>query len=134
MQLLFDESEEFGLHRGLGILPGRVIRFPPPPSPSGSRPVKFPHIGWNNLLLPEGVRGWQGSILAELEEGVETYFVHSFVAVPREPGIVLAQTEYGGSRVTAAVSRGKVSGCQFHPEKSREAGLAILRAFAGGIA
>lgn len=128
MQFLFSESEEFGLHPGLGLIPGRVVRFPAPVAADGYN-YKIPHIGWNALLKPAG-GDWSGSVLGALREGDEAYFVHSFVAVPQDPGAVLAQVEYGGHRVTAAVRAGNVSGCQFHPEKSREAGLAIIRAFA----
>lgn len=129
MQFLFTESEEFGLHRGLDLIKGRVVRFPAPVAADGSN-YKIPHVGWNSLLKPEDGRDWTSSPLKHLREGDEMYFVHSFVAVPDNPGAVLAQTEYGGHRVTAAVRQGNVSGCQFHPEKSREAGLSIIRAFA----
>ena len=116
MQLLFDESEEMGLHAGLGLLPGRVLRFP-------EGELKVPHIGWNQL---EGV---QGSLLDGVEEGAYAYFVHSYYVEPGEPEDVLAMTEYG--LVFAAVmGRGRIWGAQFHPEKSQDVGMRLLANYA----
>ena len=129
MQFLFTESEEFGLHKGLDLIPGRVERFPAPTADDGIN-YKIPHMGWNSLLKPNASTGWSDGIFRHIKEGDEVYFVHSFVAVPASPGAVLAQTAYGGNRVTAAVRSGNIFGCQFHPEKSRETGLSIIRAFA----
>lgn len=129
MQFLFTESEEFGLHQGLGLIPGRVVRFPAPVAQDGSN-YKIPHVGWNGLRMPSGGRDWSSSILKSLKEGDEMYFVHSFVCVPEDPAHVLAEVEYGGHLVTAVARAGNVSGCQFHPEKSRDQGLSIIRAFA----
>jgi glutamine amidotransferase len=121
MQLLLDESQEFGLHRGLGIIPGTVAAIP---SRDG---LKVPHIGWNRIHPTGG--GWSGSVLSPLSDGAMVYFVHSFTAVPAREEHRLADAEYGGERISAAVHKDNVWGCQFHPEKSGEAGLAILRQF-----
>jgi glutamine amidotransferase len=116
MQLLFDESEEMGHHRGLGLLPGRVVRF-------AESDLKVPHIGWNQL------RFTIGGLLADIADGAYAYFVHSFYVVPEQPSDVLATTDYG-VEFASVVGRGKVWGAQFHPEKSQEVGLRLLANFA----
>jgi len=119
MQLLFDESEEMGHHRGLGLLPGRVVRFP-------DGELKVPHIGWNQLRLAEGLgQKAEGKLLQGIPDGAYSYFVHSYYPVVGEPGDVLATTEYG-VEFASVVGRGKVWGAQFHPEKSQEVGLLLL--------
>jgi len=126
MQLLFDESEEMGCHRGLGLLSGKVVRFP-------EGDLKVPHIGWNQLQISrnerrrmkdEGERGESG-LLAGIPDGAYAYFVHSYYVVPEEAGDVLATTEYG-VEFASVVGRAKVWGAQFHPEKSQEVGLRLL--------
>ena len=126
MQLLFDESEEFGLTSGLGIIPG-AVRAIPNTSVSGEA-LKIPHIGWNQLLSSSG-KSWQGSCLSNVQPGEAMYFVHSFMAVPESESDRLADCVYGGHALSAVVSRGAVTGCQFHPEKSGDSGLKILRSF-----
>ena len=133
LQLLFDESEEQGLHRGLGLLPGRVVRFSfdhlndqtsnQQPATSNRR-LKIPHMGWNTLVPHRA-----SPLLAGLAEGTFVYFVHSFHAVPERPDDVLAHTTYGVD-FPAIVARNNVFGVQFHPEKSQQAGLRILNNFA----
>lgn len=118
MQLLFEESLEYGCHKGLGLLPGRVV----PMKPEG---LKIPHIGWNALHKCRS-----SALLSGVREGDHVYFVHSFHAVDCGEALI-ATTDYG-MEVTAAVERGNVAGCQFHPEKSGAVGLGILKAFAGG--
>ncbi|MCQ2457900.1 MAG: imidazole glycerol phosphate synthase subunit HisH [Clostridia bacterium] len=120
MQLLFDRSYEFGEFEGLGLIPGE-IRPISDRIPAG---LKIPHIGWNALTMT----GNASPILRDLADGDCVYFVHSFSAVSCDP-YVSATTEYGAP-LTAAVRRGNVYGCQFHPEKSGKVGLKILRAFA----
>lgn len=117
MQLLFDESEEHGQHEGLGILPGRAVRF------AGGAGYKVPHMGWNRLafLQPDN------PLLAGLDEG-HVYFVHSYHVLPEQQEDLLAVTDYGHP-VTAIVGRGNVYGMQFHPEKSGQLGMALLRNF-----
>ncbi len=121
MQLLFDESYEYGRHPGLGLIPGQVRaiaeRIPPE--------LKIPHIGWNALRFT----GAPCPIFRNTREGDYVYFVHSYAAVGCEENTA-AVTEYGAS-LTAAVWRDNVYGCQFHPEKSGTVGLDILRAFCG---
>ena len=128
MQLLFSESEEFGLHQGLGVLTGRVVAIPN--LVEGGRWRKTPHIGWNELLLPPTRDTWEGTLLAGLREGeAATYFVHSFVAEPADASVRLADCDHDGFFVSAAVQRGRICGCQFHPEKSGAVGLAIIDNF-----
>lgn len=126
MQLLLDESEEFGLTPGLGLIPGRVV--PIPSTTATGQPQKVPHVGWNELLPADGA-AWKGTVLADMPVGAAVYFVHSFMAVPQNPAHRLADCIYGGTRVAAVIARDNVVGCQFHPEKSGEFGLALLRTF-----
>lgn len=127
MQMLLDESEEFGTTAGLGLIPGRVV--PIPSTTANGRPQKIPHIGWNGLVLPQGRQGWTGTLLGEIKPGDAVYFVHSFMAVPNHPEHRIADCFYGGQPVSAVIGRGNVFGCQFHPEKSGEVGLKVLRRF-----
>jgi glutamine amidotransferase len=119
MQALFDHSAE-GDIAGLGIFPGRVVRFA---LPAG---FKVPHMGWNTVRFTQ-----PGSPLAAglAREGESFYFVHSFHCVPADPGLVLAECDYGGN-FCAAIGRGRVFATQFHPEKSQARGLEIYRNFA----
>ena len=119
MQLLFQESFEFGHHEGLGLLRGRVVDMKPVVG-SG---LKIPQIGWNALHLTKP----EHPLWKYIHENEYAYFVHSYYAVDCERDI-LATTEYG-AEITAAVGSENVTGCQFHPEKSGRTGLAILRAF-----
>ena len=123
MQLLFEKSYEYGEHAGLGMLPGSVCPLEPDLAAAGFS-YKVPHIGWNSLHL---VRP-ENPLMANTREGDFVYFVHSFYVKGCGDALV-AGAEYGVT-VPGAVARGNVYGCQFHPEKSGEAGLRILRAFA----
>ncbi|NLE76240.1 MAG: imidazole glycerol phosphate synthase subunit HisH [Chloroflexi bacterium] len=116
MQLLFEESEEMGRHRGLGVLSGRVRRFP-----AGQR---APQLGWNQVL-PRRF----DPLLAGFGDGEWAYFAHSYYAEPAEPAVVLGETEYG-CRYASLVGKGRLYGIQFHLEKSQAAGLRILGNFA----
>ena len=122
MQLLMGESDEFGRHEGLGIVPGRVVEI------RREAGFKVPQIGWNRIFPPNGV-GWGGTLLDALDPGAMVYFVHSYTAVPEREDDRLADSIYAGQRISAAVHRGNVWGCQFHPEKSGSAGLTIVRRF-----
>ena len=115
MQLLFEESEEHGKHEGLGLLPGRVVRF--------QGDYKVPHMGWNELSFAQPSPLFEG-----LEPG-HVYFVHSYHVLPGRREDLLATTDYH-QPVTAIVGRGSVYGMQFHPEKSGELGMALLGRFA----
>ncbi len=127
MQLLFTESEEFGLHKGLDLLAGRVVAIPN--ALPGGAWRKTPHIGWNELRLPPGRGGWNGTLFAGMTEGSAAYFVHSYAAAPADSSVRLADCDHEGFAVSAAVQQGQVCGCQFHPEKSGEAGLSIIGRF-----
>ena len=119
MQMLFEESHEYGIHKGLGLIPGRVIPM------AGYIPaeLKVPHIGWNPLII----KGDKHPLLRYVEEGDCVYFVHSYFATDCNE-TVIATAEYG-RELTAAVAHGNIMGCQFHPEKSGKVGLSILKAF-----
>ena len=123
MQALFEHSEE-GNIAGLGIFPGKVVRFQRP------REFKIPHMGWNTVRFTQ-----PGSPLrAQLAvEGESFYFVHSFHCQPANPQLVLAESDYGGV-FCAAIGRGRVFATQFHPEKSQAKGLQIFRNFAATAA
>lgn len=127
MQMLLDESEEFGTNAGLGLIPGQVV--PVPSSTIDGRPQKIPHIGWNALVLPKGRENWEGTLLQKVKPGQAVYFVHSFMANPTDPGHRIADCLYGGVPVSAAIGRGNVFGSQFHPEKSGNVGLEVLKSF-----
>ena len=127
MQMLMDASDEFGNTAGLGLIPGRVVQIPTRTATCESH--KIPHIGWNELLLPASQSNWQGSLLSGIAPGESVYFVHSFMAQPTAPTHRLADCQYGGLSVSAAVQRGNIVGCQFHPEKSGEVGLRVLKNF-----
>jgi imidazole glycerol-phosphate synthase subunit HisH len=121
LQVLFDESEEQGPTPGLGILPGRVVRFRP-----ADRALKVPHMGWNEVRLRRPEPLWRG-----IAEGAHVYFVHSYFAAPADPSIVRLEADYGGP-FAAAVRRDNVFACQFHPEKSQAVGLRLLASFVEG--
>ena len=117
MQLLFDSSEESPDTEGLHILKGKVLRIPDAPG------LKIPHMGWNSLHFDH-----PGRLFTGLKEGVYVYFVHSYYLKAEDPGIVTASTEYG-TTIHASVESGNVFGCQFHPEKSSDAGMKMLQSF-----
>ena len=127
MQLLFDESEEFGLTSGLGLIPGRVI--PVPNYTKGGQLQKVPHIGWNSLQPSAPHQSWENTILQDVKKGDATYFVHSFMANPTDPTHRISDVFYGDQKIAAVIGRNQVMGCQFHPEKSGEVGLKILKKF-----
>lgn len=131
MQVLFAGSDEFGETRGLALLPGWV-RAVPDVSTDGQK-LRIPHIGWNALLPPEEKEDvWKDSILEPLVgQQPAVYFVHSFSAVPANPAIRLADCDYGGNRLSAAVAKDNITAVQFHPERSGVAGLALLERFVG---
>jgi glutamine amidotransferase len=132
MQMLLEKSEEFGVTEGLGLIPGRVVAIPK--EGADGSPLKIPHIGWNELCLSAGRRNWSDFPLRPVDPGTPMYFVHSFMADHVDPSHRVADCIYGGKAICAAIARGIVFGCQFHPEKSGEAGLRILRDFVEGHA
>jgi glutamine amidotransferase len=119
LQLLFEQSEEFGVHAGLGILPGKVVRF------QLDRSFKVPHMGWNQIHHCQPIHGIDHSV----QEGSFFYFVHSYHAVPARREDLWLESDYGGP-FCAAVRRGNLIATQFHPEKSQDAGMKLLKAFA----
>ena len=127
MQMLFDESEEFGMHKGLGLIPGRVVKIPAVDAQGD--PQRVPHISWNPLYPADGRADFAGTVLAGVKPGEECYFIHSYEAKPAEDADRLADTVYGGRNVCAAAAHGAVVGCQFHPEKSGEVGLRIIEQY-----
>ena len=117
LQLLFERSFEGGEHRGLGVLAGEVRRFDVP------APLKVPHMGWNELQLKK-----PAPILEGVNAGDHLYFVHSYYVAPKEPEVVAVEADYGGP-FCAMVWRGQLFATQFHPEKSQQVGLQILKNF-----
>lgn len=117
LQLLFEASEEAEGVKGLGILPGRIVRIPE------ATGLKIPHIGWNSLQFPSAGRLFEG-----IAKEPYVYFVHSYYLQAEEPEIVKATTEYGVT-IHASVEKGNVFACQFHPEKSSDVGMQILKNF-----
>ena len=133
LQLLFTESEEFGIHQGLGIVRGFVKRFPFSPSPqvngSAAAPgptgaLKVPHMGWNAIRITR-----PSPPLIGIETGAFVYFVHSYYVEPEDPAVVCTETDYGVPFVSG-IRRDNLFACQFHPEKSQTVGLRIIRNFA----
>ncbi|MDO8427408.1 MAG: imidazole glycerol phosphate synthase subunit HisH [Deltaproteobacteria bacterium] len=116
LQLLFEESTEFGLYRGLGVIKGNVVRFP-------ESDLKVPHMGWNNVKAHKG-----SALLKGLPESPFFYFVHSYYAVPEDKGVNLTTTDYG-IEFTSSIEKDNIMACQFHPEKSQKAGLKVLKNF-----
>ncbi|MGQ9627219.1 MAG: imidazole glycerol phosphate synthase subunit HisH [Anaerolineae bacterium] len=115
MQILFEEGEEMGLHKGLGVFGGRVVRF--------DTELKVPHVGWNQIHIR-----LETPLLQGVPNDSYAYFIHSYYARPSEPEIILATTDYGID-YASIVGRDNVFGIQFHPEKSQEVGLKILGNF-----
>ncbi len=118
LQLLFDDSEEFGMHEGLGVIPGTVKGF------DKEMGLKIPHMGWNQVMFQKDAPIFRG-----IPTGSYFYFVHSFYVLANNASDVAAETEYG-IRFTCAIARDNVFALQFHPEKSQENGLKILANFA----
>ncbi|MBI5236235.1 MAG: imidazole glycerol phosphate synthase subunit HisH [Deltaproteobacteria bacterium] len=117
LQLLFDESEEFGRHKGLGVIRGKVVRFEP------AVRLKVPHIGWNSAKQAKA-----SPLLNGINDNEFFYFVHSYYAMPEDKSVILTSTDYGGE-FTSAISNNNVFACQFHPEKSQNVGLRLLENF-----
>lgn len=125
LQLLFSESEEFGAHRGLGILKGRVAYLPA--QAENGRRLKVPQVAWNTIRPPRdrGPAHWRGTLLDGLEPDTSMYFVHSCYVIPEDQDCVLCQADYGPTTFCAGVRRGNVTAFQFHPERSGPDGLHV---------
>ncbi len=118
LQLLFTEGEEFGPHQGLAVLKGRVVRFP-----GGTGGLKIPHMGWNQITQVKPLALFRG-----IAEGAYFYFVHSYYVVPEDGALAATTTDYG-LKFVSSIQQENLFACQFHPEKSQAAGLALLRTF-----
>ena len=116
LQMMFEEGHEFGAHRGLGLLPGRVVKFP--------ESVRVPHVGWNQVEFKQS-----HPVLRDLPDQSFFYFVHSYYVESVDPSCVIGETDYA-LRFASICGRGNVIGVQFHPEKSQAAGLKLLDNFA----
>ncbi|MFQ5835304.1 MAG: imidazole glycerol phosphate synthase subunit HisH [bacterium] len=117
LQLLFTQSEEFGRYEGLGVIKGRVVRFPE------AAELKVPHMGWNTISIKRKV-----PLLKGIEDGSYFYFVHSYYVIPEDEDIIATTTHYGVEFVSS-INKDNIFACQFHPEKSQELGLKILKSF-----
>jgi len=122
LQLLFAESEEFGRHPGLGIIPGKVVRFPDG-AQEGGEVLKVPHMGWNRISIHRPAPLYQG-----VPDGSYVYFVHSYYVVPDDPAVIATETGYG-QPFCSSIWRDNVMATQFHPEKSQAVGLQMLKNF-----
>ncbi|WP_026803572.1 imidazole glycerol phosphate synthase subunit HisH [Aliarcobacter lanthieri] len=123
MQMLMDESEEFGVTKGLGLIEGKVIKLPVQ-NPSYE---KLPHVSWNEISTKN--INWKNTILDDIEEYADMYFVHSYITSPKNDGNILATTEYSDYKFCSSIKKDNIYGCQFHPEKSGEKGLKIMQKF-----
>jgi len=123
LQLLFDEGEEFGVHPGLGVIPGRVVRFPAEVKDNAESLYKVPHMGWNRVKIQR-----PAPCLADVPDGSYFYFVHSYYVKPVDQSVAATTTDYGIEFVSS-IWKDNVFATQFHPEKSQELGLTILKKF-----
>lgn len=123
MQLLFSQSEEFGLHKGLNIVPGKVKKFSFKERLDSSR--KVPQIGWNQIFKAK--KSWQNTPLKNIKNGEFMYFVHSYFVLPEDKDVILAKTIYEDIEYTSAVLKNNVFALQFHPEKSGTEGIKIYK-------
>ena len=125
MQILLTISYEFGIHKGLGLIEGEVIKIPN----KKNKEIKIPHIGWNEIYPNKGKKEWKNKILKDSLIGKSFYFVHSFICLTKNSDLTIAVCDYSDISIPAVVSIGNIFGCQFHPEKSADSGLAFLKNF-----
>jgi len=126
MQLLMSESEEFGIHRGLDIIPGMVKKLNV--KHQKDRLGKVPQVGWNQICTKNGVQeGWAGTPLDHLESGEYMYFVHSYYVAPTDQGVALSNTFYEGVEFCSTLQQDNIFAVQYHPEKSGEIGIQIYK-------
>jgi glutamine amidotransferase len=121
MQLLFESSEEFGYTEGLGFVKGSVDRFP------DNMNGKLPHVSWNSIERREV--DWENTIFKGIKDKDDFYFVHSYICKPKDQNIVVARTEYGGVDFCSSIQQSNIYACQFHPEKSANSGLNVMKNF-----
>ena len=125
MQILLTVSYEFGTHKGLGLIEGEVIKI----SNKNNKEIKIPHVGWNEIYPNNDKKEWKNKILKNSLIGKNFYFVHSFACITKNSDSTIAVCNYSGISIPAVVSVDNVFGCQFHPEKSANNGLAFLKNF-----
>lgn len=123
MQMMLEESEEFGITKGLGLIKGNVIRLPV----DQTKKIKLPHISWNEIKRKN--INWENTILEDIPINSDMYFVHTYVVKPDNDNEVLSITEYGGVNFCSSLKKENLYGCQFHPEKSGVVGLSIIKNF-----
>ena len=130
MQMLFTESEEFGLHKGLNLINGRVVPFTHP-NKVNIKGYKVPHMGWNGIQKPVQYTKWDNTLLKNIKEGDEVYFVHSFYPKLARSDLdcIIGTTVYGNQEFCSVVKKDNITGTQFHPEKSGKVGLSIIKTF-----
>lgn len=124
MQLLMSESEEFGIHKGLDIVKGRVVKF----TSHKIKKIKIPHIGWNKVFFCKQNNA-PGSILNDINNGEFMYFIHSYFTEPSESGDIITTTDYSGIKYCSGLKKGNIYAFQFHPERSGLEGIKIYRNF-----
>ena len=125
MQILLTVSYEFGVHKGLGLIEGKVIKI----SNKKNKEIKIPHMGWNEIYPNNNKKEWKNKILKNSSIGKSFYFVHSFVCITKDYDSTIAVCNYSDISIPAVIATGNVFGCQFHPEKSGDNGLAVLKNF-----
>ena len=125
MQILLTLSHEFGIHKGLGLIEGEVIKI----SNEKNKEIKIPHMGWNEIYPNNDKKEWKNKILKNSLIGKSFYFVHSFICLTKNSNSVIAVCKYSDISIPAVISMGNIFGCQFHPEKSADNGLAVLKNF-----
>ena len=125
MQILLTVSYEFGVHKGLGLIEGKVIKI----SNEKNKEIKIPHIGWNEIYPNNNKKEWKNKILKDPLIGKSFYFVHSFAALTKNSSSTVAVCNYSGISIPAVVTVNNIFGCQFHPEKSADNGLVVLKNF-----
>ena len=125
MQILLTVGYEFGVHKGLGLIEGKVIKI----SNEKNKEIKIPHMGWNEIYPNNNKKEWKNKILKNSSIGKSFYFVHSFVCITKDYDSTIAVCNYSDISIPAVIATGNVYGCQFHPEKSADNGLAVLKNF-----
>lgn len=123
MQMLLEESEEFGNSKGIGLIEGKVVKFPI----KQSIHYKLPHISWNEIQSKK--IKWENTILDNIKENSEMYFVHSYIAQPKNEKEILSVSKYHNHIFCSSIKKENIYGCQFHPEKSSQKGLSVIRNF-----
>ena len=125
MQILFTKSYEFGVHKGLNLIEGEVIKI----SNEKNKEIKIPQTGWNTIYPSNDQKEWKNKIVKNSSVEKSFYFVHSYICITKDSNLTIASCDYSGITIPAIVSNNNVFGCQFHPEKSSEEGLNILKNF-----